>query len=450
MAFGNVKVAYAPCKSVGQLKAAEKYMLGKNKEQIKQGIVKTQPDLYTALGCNPDNFSNNILVTRKLHGKSYSKLKNGEVLAHKMSISFHPNDNEKLDYKLAFEIAKQFAEKFMYEKGYEILFAVHTDTKHIHVHFLISNCNMDTGKAYRRNQADLYEMSEYLGGQCEKHELFNSVRENYFAKKKNKSQDKIFWAERKMTERGRETWKEELREVVRKEVADPVNRTFDDVIRALRDKWNVESRVAGNTISYRHPAYKDKNNNLVSVRGSKLGEQFTVGGIKHELDSKSRLSNIGKIAQYNGRSEQTCDTSIVVEGTDGRGSGEQVAISVTDSNSGTGTRNIDSFFKRYRKRVKDDERNLDEPFTDDIRETDEQHGIVAHEAVEQAECNRQGLAQLYGDDEHDAIKQDGIYDTGIGKIPQDSERGIEKSSEIIEREPIKTVEPPRPVQTRRR
>jgi hypothetical protein len=118
-------------------------------------------------------------------------------------------------------------------------------------------------------------MSEYLGEQCEKHGLFNSVRENYFTEKKDKSQDKVLWAERKMTERGRETWKEELREVVRKEVADPVNRTFDDVIRALRDKWNVETRVAGNTISYRHPKYKDKNNNLVSVRGSKLGEFYT-------------------------------------------------------------------------------------------------------------------------------------------------------------------------------
>jgi len=59
-------VKYSPCKSVGSLKAADKYMLGKKSEQIRDKITKTAPDLYTALGCERDNFSNNILVTIKL------------------------------------------------------------------------------------------------------------------------------------------------------------------------------------------------------------------------------------------------------------------------------------------------------------------------------------------------------------------------------------------------
>jgi len=105
-------------------------MLGKELSQIKSGIVKTQPDLYMALGCDRDNFSNNVLVSRKIHGKSYRKMKENNILAHKMSISFHPADNDKLDYRMAYEIARQFAEKFMHEKGHEVLFAVHTDTPH--------------------------------------------------------------------------------------------------------------------------------------------------------------------------------------------------------------------------------------------------------------------------------------------------------------------------------
>ena len=87
MPFGNVNVDYQPCKSVGQLKSAANYMLGKNPEQMRDGIVKTESSLYTALGCNRDNFANNILVTRKLNGKSYSKLKPNTILSHKMSIS---------------------------------------------------------------------------------------------------------------------------------------------------------------------------------------------------------------------------------------------------------------------------------------------------------------------------------------------------------------------------
>ncbi|MCR5141240.1 MAG: relaxase/mobilization nuclease domain-containing protein, partial [Ruminococcus sp.] len=140
MPFGNVNVDYAPCKSVGALKAAADYMLGRKKEQVKSGVRKTSEGLYTALGCNRENFANGILVTRKLNGKSYSKHKDNTILAHKMSISFHPLDN--VDHKTAFEIARDFAEHFIHNKGYEVLFAVHTDTDHVHVHFLISNCKM--------------------------------------------------------------------------------------------------------------------------------------------------------------------------------------------------------------------------------------------------------------------------------------------------------------------
>jgi len=161
MPFGNVNVDYAPCKSVRALKAAADYMLGRRKEQIESGVKKTSEELYTALGCNRDNFANGILVTRKLNGKSYSKHKENTILAHKMSISFHPDDNVK--YKDAYKIAEDFAEHFIHSKGFEVLFAVHTDTPHVHVHFLISNCNMVTGKSYRRSQRDLYEMSEYFG-----------------------------------------------------------------------------------------------------------------------------------------------------------------------------------------------------------------------------------------------------------------------------------------------
>ena len=85
-------------------------MLGMKPEQRRAGIVKTRDDLYAALGCNRKNFANDILVTRKLNGKSYSKHKPDTILAHKMSISFHPDDNGKLNYKLAFKIAQDFAD----------------------------------------------------------------------------------------------------------------------------------------------------------------------------------------------------------------------------------------------------------------------------------------------------------------------------------------------------
>ena len=350
MAFGNVNVSYKPCKSVGQLKSAEKYMLGKELSQIKQGIVKTQPDLYMALGCDRDNFSNNVLVTRKLHGKSYSKMKENNILAHKMSISFHPEDNHKLNYRMAFDIARQFAEKFMHEKGHEVLFAVHTDTPHKHIHFLISNCNMHTGKSYRRNKKDLYEMSKYLGEQCLEHNLINSVREDFYRDKDN-MRDKITFAERKMAERGKDSFKEELREVIREELQNPANKNFDDVVRALWENWNVETRVAGNTISYRHPEYRDKNNNLVSVRGSKLGDLFTRKGIENEFSQKSKTRTNSSRGI-----ETSVGTNPIAERTGAAGIGGQIQADVDVCDNGAVSRSIDSFYDRYRKTIKDDER----------------------------------------------------------------------------------------------
>ena len=37
--YGNVKVNYAPCKCVGQLKGATDYILGNMEQQRKEGII---------------------------------------------------------------------------------------------------------------------------------------------------------------------------------------------------------------------------------------------------------------------------------------------------------------------------------------------------------------------------------------------------------------------------
>ncbi len=381
MSFGNVNVDYAPCKSVGQLKSAALYMLGMKPEQRREGIVKTRDDLYAALGCNRNNFANDILVTRKLNGKSYSKHKPNTILAHKMSISFHPDDNGKLDYKLAFKIAQEFAEHFIHSKGYEVLFAVHTDTDHIHAHFLISNCNMENGKSYRRSQHDLYEMSEYFGQQCRHYGLTNSIRDSFYNRNLDTVRDKETFAETQMKKRGADTFKDELREVIREEIADPNNRTFEDVIHALEKHYGVECRVAGNTVSYRHPLYKDKNGKLVSVRGSKLGELYTRKGIENEI-AKSRSGHtqavdIGSDTHYIGGTEITAGRAAAACGNETGGlpfgSGQNVGrtpspvtaepygrrnevSSGADNRNGQRTeRSLSEFFERYKGRNGDNE-----------------------------------------------------------------------------------------------
>lgn len=346
MPFGNVNVDYKPCKSVGALVSAEKYMLGQQKQQIENGVKKTENDLYTALGCNRDNFANSILITRKLKNKSYSKHKANTILAHKMSISFSPNDN--VGYKDVFNIARDFAEHFIHSKGYEVLFAVHTDTDHVHVHFLISNCNMDTGKSYRRSQHDLYEMSEYFGQKCLEFGFTHSVRKDFYSHDISKRKDKLTFGEAQMKKRNTESFKDELREVIRIETNDPCNLTFDDVIRSLKEHYNVECRTAGNTVSYRHPQYLDKNGKPVSVRGSRLGELYTRKGIEYELAKKYREHTAVTAFGTVGESNET-------ESRRTSGGGRQISDRSAAGYNREDVRSYDEFYERYEKRTLQDE-----------------------------------------------------------------------------------------------
>lgn len=296
--FGNVNVDYKPCKSHLQLDRSSRYMLGELPEQW--GEIKTRPDLCGEMNCDRNIFSCDILTTRALFGKRDNKNSN---LAYKMSISFHPDDNDKITYEEAFNIAKEFAERFF--KDYQVMFAVHTDTEHKHVHFLIGNCNIKTGKAFRRSQKDLYDMCEFFGSQCMKRGLTNSVRENFY---NHDAPEKEKIGEIRMKSKGRETFKDELREVINIELSDPNNRTFEDIVNALQRHYHVKCRVRGNTISYRHPNFTDKSGKLVSVRGSKLGEKYTVKGIENEL-AEIRGQRTGNILPVlTGNSQKTGGT----------------------------------------------------------------------------------------------------------------------------------------------
>lgn len=93
--FGNVNVDYKPCKSVTQLKNAADYILGRQASQIRDSVVKTADNLYWGMNCDRDNFARDVQLTRQIFGKRKSK---NAILAHKMSISFHPDDNDKIDY----------------------------------------------------------------------------------------------------------------------------------------------------------------------------------------------------------------------------------------------------------------------------------------------------------------------------------------------------------------
>lgn len=54
----------------------------------------------------------------------------------------------------------------------------------------MGNCNIETGKAYRRSQKDLYDMCEFFGKQCQQRGLTHSVRQDFYNHDINTSPDK--------------------------------------------------------------------------------------------------------------------------------------------------------------------------------------------------------------------------------------------------------------------
>ena len=284
--YGNVNVNYSYCKSVAQLKSAADYILGTKKEQIKEGIQKTRADLYGAFGCNRDNFANSLLITRKMHDKKYSRYKQKDILAQKMSISFHPDDNDKLTYEEADKIAREFAHKFFWSKRYEAMWAVHTDTEHIHVHFIVSNCNVKTGKSFRRGMPELKEMSQFFGEQCMERGLTHSVRDTFY--NEERTQERKSFAECQMQKHDKLSFKEEIKTYVRLAMNSTETRTIADVVEMLEKIYLMDIRLKGNTISYALPYHAGKTGKAQAVRGSKLGSRFTVAGIREYMQEKEQ------------------------------------------------------------------------------------------------------------------------------------------------------------------
>lgn len=284
--YGNVNVNYSYCKSVAQLKSAADYILGTKKEQIKEGIQKTRADLYGAFGCNRDNFANSLLITRKMHDKKYSRYKQKDILAQKMSISFHPDDNDKLTYEEADKIAREFAHKFFWSKRYEAMWAVHMDTEHIHVHFIVSNCNVKTGKSFRRGMPELKEMSQFFGEQCMERGLTHSVRDTFY--NEERTQERKSFAECQMQKHDKLSFKEEIKAYVRLAMNSTETRTLEDVVEMLKKIYLMDIRLKGNTISYALPYHAGETGKAQAVRGSKLGSRFTVAGIRQYMQEKEQ------------------------------------------------------------------------------------------------------------------------------------------------------------------
>ncbi len=262
MAPMGVVKALTPKKAWGQASFTDRYLRGMLPSQIKEGISKTQENLYDALNCGRDDFTKTLRMQMKWHGEK-------KVKAYEYVQSFSPQDREDgLTPELAHALGMEFAQRFF--SDVPCLVVTHTDTGHLHNQFLIGNINVTTGKCLQLNAKTLRQMKLFAGEQCIRHDLRGSLFEEGTRRKQEKASD----AEHLMRSQGKEPVKDLLYRQIREAIASEEVECFDDFLQLLHDRHKVEFRVSGNTISFRHPDLGRP------VRGTRLAADLTKEGIE--------------------------------------------------------------------------------------------------------------------------------------------------------------------------
>ena len=222
------------------------------------------------LNCDVDYAKSAFKQTRALYGKE-----NG-VQAHTIIQSFKPGEVTPAQCnQLGLELAERVA------PNHQVAVYTHTDKDHIHNHIVINSINLETGKKYQSNKQQRELVKLQNDEICRKNGL--SVPERDTAKLRYTQ------AESALLDKGKTSWKDELRENIEHAKAHTSN--FKDFSEHLEQK-GISFKVRGKNVSY-----KPENVNKW-VRGKTLGQDYDKGALEYEFESKEREREHDTVKAY--------------------------------------------------------------------------------------------------------------------------------------------------------
>lgn len=127
----------------------------------------TRPDktdenlIYTHL-CDKDTTYDDFVQVKQMYGKEI-----GRQYIHFVQ-SFSPDED--ITPETANEIAQRLTTHPAF-KGFQILIATHTDTPHIHTHFVINSVNSETGLKWQLSPEELQSIKDYSDELCREYGL---------------------------------------------------------------------------------------------------------------------------------------------------------------------------------------------------------------------------------------------------------------------------------------
>lgn len=201
----------------------------------------------SGVDCPPEYAKSQMKATRELWGKPDG------IQAHHVIQSFKPGE---VTAKEANEIGRDLAQNI--SKGHEAVIYTHTDKEHIHNHIIINSVNFENGSKYQSSKKDLHRIREESDRLCKERGL--SVIQ------KKDSPVRYTLAEKALIEKGKPSWKEDIRTKIEEVKNDSKN--YTEFKENLSSRYNIEVRERGNTTTY----YDHANNKR--VRDNKLGADY--------------------------------------------------------------------------------------------------------------------------------------------------------------------------------
>lgn len=208
--------------------------------------------------CTAEFAKTQFKATREMWGKTDG------IQAHHVIQSFKPDE---ITPEKANEIGVELAKKIA--PGFEVAVYTHADTDHIHNHIVINSVNPETGKKYHAHgKEELFKIRAASDELC--------IENNLSVVKEHDSPVRYKLAEKALLEKGEISWKDEVRQAINHSKSEVSS--FPDLEKSLKDNFDIEMKLRGDTISFKHPDQKR------FVRGKSLGFDYEKEGLEHEFN----------------------------------------------------------------------------------------------------------------------------------------------------------------------
>lgn len=182
---------------------------------------------------------------------------------------------------------KKIAEKMLEQKkfeGFQVVYAVHNDTKNLHTHFVINTVNIDTGKKWQMSKEDLESMKKYSDKLC---------KEKNMHVVKGKKKERKGRGEYRSKEKGNSYKYELFKEVSRAKKKAGSKKEFIKLMEAkgYKVRWEEERKY----ITFTTPEGKKvRNNRLVPSKEFTKEEMEKIFELNAQGRRKEKKKEVGR------------------------------------------------------------------------------------------------------------------------------------------------------------